>query len=134
LVIMYVNKLLLLIYANQHTATTDQSTSSQITGGENSIVPSQNVKNLGTINKLCKSFFYYLYYIWKIRNDLSKQVTATLVRFMPLFHAVWIIATVYCTCLQYLRWPTSAKHNTHYQNTIHTTKTAIPSTGQKPNY
>jgi hypothetical protein len=58
--------------------------------GEKSIFPSRTVKNLGIqmdsnltfheqINKLCKSSFYFLYNIRKIRKYLTKDVTATLV-------------------------------------------------------
>ena len=59
--------------------------------GENSIPPSQLVKNLGTLmdcyltfhkqvnNQLCKTCFHFLYNIRKIRNYLTKDATAILV-------------------------------------------------------
>ena len=74
--------------------------------GEKSIFPSRTVKNLGIqmdsnltfheqINKLCKSSFYFLYNIRKIRKYLTKDVTATLV------HALVISRLDYCNSVLY---------------------------------
>ena len=60
-----------------------------ISVGEKSITPSSNLSNLGIlmdtnltfheqINKLCKTSFYFLYNIRKIRKYLTTDVTATL--------------------------------------------------------
>ena len=78
----------------------------KITVGKNSISLSQNVKNLGTlidcnlkfhkqINNLCKSSYYFLYNIRKIRKYLMKDLTATLV------HALVISRLDYCNSILY---------------------------------
>ena len=78
----------------------------KITVGKNSIFLSQNVKNLGTlmdcnlkfhkqINNLCKSSYYFLYNIRKIRKYLTKDLTATLV------HALVISRLDYCNSILY---------------------------------
>ena len=78
----------------------------KITVGKNSISLSQNVKNLGTlmdcnlkfhkqINNLCKSSYYFLYNIRKIRKYLTKDLTATLV------HALVISRLDYCNSILY---------------------------------
>ena len=47
------------------------------------------------VNKLCKTSFYFLYNIRKIRKCLTKEVTATLV------HALVISGLDYCNSLMY---------------------------------
>ena len=47
------------------------------------------------VNKLCKTSFYFLYNIRKIRKYLTKEVTATLV------HALVISRLDYCNSLMY---------------------------------
>ncbi len=77
-----------------------------ISVGEKSIIPSSNLNNLGVlmdsnmnfqeqVNKLCKTSFYFLYNIRKIRKYLTKEVTATLV------HALVISRLDYCNSLMY---------------------------------
>ena len=72
--------------------------------GENSISPSQIVKNLGILmdcnlkfhkQVLCKTSFYFLYNIRKIRKYLTKDVTATLV------HTLVIYRLDYCNSIVY---------------------------------
>ena len=73
--------------------------------GENSIPPSQIVKNLGTLMDCnltfhkqvnnCKTPFYFLYGIRKIRKYLTKDVTATL------FNALVISRVDYCNSILY---------------------------------
>ena len=78
----------------------------KITVGENSIPPSQIVKNLGTlmdsnlkfhkqINNRCKWSYYFLYNIRKIRKYLTKDSTATLV------YALVIYRLDYCNSILY---------------------------------
>ena len=77
-----------------------------ISVGEKSITPSSNLSNLGIlmdtnltfheqINKLCKTSFYFLHNIRKIRKYLTTDATATLV------HALVISRLDYCNSLMY---------------------------------